>query len=154
MKKKMYIFLSFLLILVFFLTSCSNNQVTVKEKIDKANYVIVNIRPQFEQLYYLDLKSKLYYGDGNASDNNLYYADNHPYSNKKLGFEHFKNVDMLYPIIADKTSTPKIQRSNFIIEKEITKPKYIINILRGNGFTGNKIKIFYNRQCSQVHNPV
>ena len=61
MKKKMYIFLSFLLILVFFLTSCSNNQVTVKEKIDKANYVIVNIRPQFEQLYYLDLKSKLYY---------------------------------------------------------------------------------------------
>ena len=152
MKKIKLIYALFLCFLVGMITGCTNNHVTVKEKIDQANYVRVYL-PSSGISLNVNLSIKQWYGYKWAVKDDLLYTYDGNFRDNDLGFKYFKKSYFLYPIIADKTTVNKVKQSNFVIVKDIrnnSEQKKIINIWHGDGFKGYKVKIFYNHECLPV----
>ena len=144
MKKIKIILLLF--ILMELLSSCSNSQTTVKEKIDQANYVRVEF-PQSGVIQYVDLAAKRRYGNETGAISDTIYAYQIVFHNKFMGFNYFKRKDMLYPIITDNIRITEVRKSKYIIVKDVknkANQKNLIDIWHGDGFKGYKVRIFYN----------
>ena len=148
--EKIFICLTSLLLCFVTMSACSENSITVKESIDKANFISVKFFDGASTVVeYVNLKDKMVYGDGMARKGNMYYANNMPYSSDRYGFNSSINGIMLYPIIADNTSKIQIIHSNYVIKKKITNFRDK-ELLSGDIWVNNKVKIFYNHKCLPV----
>ena len=152
MKKIKLIYALFLCFLVGILTGCTSNHITVKEKIDEINYVTVNVQPSGVK-YYVDLSAKKLYGYKYATHNNTIYDYDETYQSRLFAFDHFKKVNLLYPIIADQTSVGEVKKSDYVIVKNVknhSNQRKVIEFLHDYGFKGYKVKIFYNHDCLPI----
>ena len=153
MKKAKIIYILFLCILMGIITGCTNNYTTVKEKIDKANFVRVELSSSRDPLN-MDLATKRLYGGicVGVDDDTIYdYPDT--YQDKLLGFNYTKKVNALYPFIADQTTVGEVKKSNYVIVKNVknnSEQKKLMDFLHDYGFKGYKVKIFYNHDCLPV----
>ena len=147
MKKIIYTL--FLCFLVGILTGCTDNCTTIKEKVDQASYVTVNLPPTL----HMDLASKRWYGNGHAVRKDIDYSYEGPYQTKIRSFYYYKKICLLYPIIADQVKVGKVKESNYVIVKNVkskSDQRKIIDIWHGDGFKGYRVKIFYNHECLPV----
>ena len=90
MKKIKLIYTLFLCILMGMITGCTNNYTTIKEKIDKQNYVTVYLQKPGVKVY-MNLSAKRWYGGicvGVVNDTVYDYDDT--YQDKSLGFNYTK----------------------------------------------------------------
>ena len=146
--KKILIYVVYIFSCIFIFTACSNGSMTIKENVDNSNYISVALSNSQNKIN-VDLKSKRYYGDGYASNGDIFYSNNHPYRSKNFGFDNFKAWTLTYPLIANSTTINEVRRSNYVIEKKITNTKYK-EFFNESGWVNNKVKIFYNHKCLPV----
>lgn len=69
------------------------------------------------------------------------------FDDKYFGFDYFKDIYFLYPIIADDTTIREVRSSNYVIIKDIktnSTQKKIIDVWDKHGYKGHKLKVFYN----------
>ena len=149
MKKIKLIYALFLCFLIGILTGCTNNHTTIKEKIDKTNYVTIEL----PSTLHMDLSGKRWYGNGHAIRKDMDYTYEGTYSTTNGGFNYYKDIYLLYPIIADKTTVEEVKKSNYVIVKDVknnSKQKKLMQFLHDYGFKGYKVKIFYNHDCLPI----
>ena len=152
MKKIKLIYALFLCFLVGILTGCTDNHTTVKEKVDQASYVRVYL-PSSGISLNMNLSTKQWYGYKWAVKDDIAYTYDGNFRADWLSFDYFKNINLLYPIVADKTTVGKVRQSNYMIVKEIKNnpvQRKIIDIWHDNGHKGNKMKVFYNYDCLPI----
>ena len=131
---------------------CSYNRTLIKEKINQANYIRVDI-PESGSRTYVNLSTKQLYGDGTGVSENTIYAYKKTFKNKWLGFDYFKKTYLFYPIIADNTKSNEVRKSNYVIVKEvknISKQKKVIDVWDRHGYKGTRVKVFYNHDCLPI----
>ncbi|QNQ80631.1 hypothetical protein [Lactobacillus sp. PV034] len=142
----------FLCVFVGTLIGCSNEHATVKQRIDQANYVRVYL-PSSGISLDMNLSTKQWYGYKWAVKDDIAYTYNGNFRADWLSFNYFKKINLLYPIVADKTTISKVRKSNYLIVKEVrnnSNQKEIIDIWHDNGHKGNKMKVFYNHACLPI----
>ena len=149
MKKNKIYFALLIFSFVIIFAGCRCNQKTVKEKVNQANFVIVDL-PISGSKSYIDLNNKYMYGDGYGVREDNVYTYKETFKAKWLGFNRYKKIDFLYPIVADNTTVSKVRASNYMIVKDVNKYKEIIDIWHGNGYKGHKMKVFYNHDCLPI----
>ncbi|GBG04641.1 hypothetical protein NR996_02835 [Lactobacillus rodentium] len=149
MKKVRIIYTIFFCALFGTFMGCSNNHTTIKEKIDKASCVTVELPPTL----HMNLTSKRWYGNGHAVKKNVEYSYDGTYESKISGFYYYRNIFLLYPILADQTRVDEVKKSNYVIVKDVknnSEQRKIINVWHDDGFKGYKVKVFYNQECLPV----
>ena len=152
MKKVKIIFAMFILFLIGSVAGCANTQETINENIKKANIVTLHLQKSGVNLYF-DLAAKKLYGDGQGVKNNTVYDYDDNYQDKLLGFNYTKKVELLYPLIADKTTIGEVKNSNYVIVKNVknnSEQKKLMDFLHDYGFKGYRVKIFYNHDCLPI----
>ncbi|QNQ80629.1 hypothetical protein [Lactobacillus sp. PV034] len=152
MKNVKIIFAMFVLFLIESVAGCVNTQETINENIKKANIVTLHLQKSGVKLYF-NLAAKKLYGDSQGVKNNTVYDYDDNYQDKLLGFNYTKKINLLYPLIADKTTVGEVKRSDYVIVKNVknnSEQKKLMDFLHDYGFKGYRVKIFYNHDCLPV----